>query len=106
MPDCALTPNDPGCVAFYGTVVTNQSSTYAINRNALKQALAQFSQGTVAAGATGVTSNINTTYTVGPGVVANATATPWYKSWWGIGLLAVAGVGAIYHFKKSKPKAA
>lgn len=39
-------------------------------------------------------------YTIDPMTGVCALATPWYKTWWGIGLLGVGGFFAYKHFSK------
>jgi len=82
--DCTATPNDPVCMAFYNTSSPTMVLWQGFHANTPPGASVQ--QPTPDKSIT----------------VTQPASSAWYKSWWGIGLLAIGAFGA---YKYSRPKA-
>lgn len=96
--DCTSNPNDPVCLAFYGTTPARPLSP--TQTAVLQTNLFTANAGIQVPGGGGVTTQNPT-----PGTTVNllTESSPWYTKWWGIGLILLAGVGA---WKYSKRKTA
>lgn len=88
--DCATNPNDPVCKAFYGT---STARDYASGNMP-----GTFFQPTLP----GVPAP--NTQLPSPGTyITTSSDKPWYFTWWGVGLLAIAGVGLWKYSRPRKP---
>lgn len=89
--DCTTNPNDPVCRAFYGD--ESPVTQFAIPGFVVKQ--------TAPTTPNVPMPNVQTP-TPGTMIVTSASA-PWYFTWWGLGLIALAGIGLWKYSRPRKP---
>lgn len=94
--DCTSNPSDPVCLAFYGPPASNPS--IAANTAMLQTNLFTANAGVQIPGSASPVTTQNPT----PGTNVNlyTTSSSWYTTWWGIGLILLAGIGAWKYTKR------
>lgn len=96
LPSCDFVPAGTPCIP---SVSANMPQTTASFFNQIKMSLPAGALPTISA--QGIVSTLLPPSTViaqvGPVTIA---FTPWYKTWWGLGLLGLAAVGGFWYFKK------